>query len=622
MTKQSNIYKGLTPRQINKAIYGNKATQSVESYLIQKKQSKPEKSFRQSQIGDNSTLLNLPFNTTQTAFLYHATDWFAATQKADVSVIIPIYNNSAKALIESWDAINDGLKVEIIFVDDNCPQNSKDLIIEQFEKRKITNHIRKIYCNAIQQGWSTCCNVGAEKSSANIIVFLDPNTIVAKNWLRSLVQLLNKSEVGIVGGIQIDPEARTFVHAGSEWSWEKGQFLEIGRDIYNGIKLSRPFQINNTPDDLLEPTEREKISSHCMAMRRDQFLDLGGFSPKLNDEEWADADLCLFAKEKGLKVICQGNTRVFRNFAQKSDSYYEQGKLYFHNKWVTSGRIDNLVKNKRLSPRLPIDSIVIRRRAAHGDVLLAASVAPALKKKYPNVKIIFSTDCPEVLQNNPWIDKVVEVYSERWFQLYYDFDMLYEYRPNTNIIATFADAVGVDKKDCDLYLHTEPIENLPESYIVIHAGKTLWAGRNWSSFKFDAISSKLYTAGHKIICVGTDSDHKTSACDLDLRGKTSIAQLGYVIKNAKLFVGIDSFPMHIAQTFEIPGVCFFGSILPSTRLIKDCIKPVFADDLKCLGCHHRKSTPCTITTTCDIGIQDCINTVSIAQVWAIISNLL
>ena len=199
--------------------------------------------------------------------------------------------------------------------------------------------------------------------------------------------------------------------------------------------------------------------------------------------------------------------------------------------------------------------------------------------------------------------------------------MVYEYRPNTNILTAYADAVGVNTKDCDLFLHPEPIEGLPENYVVIHAGKTMWAGRNWSTLKFDAISGRLKSLNYNVVCVGTYYDHKTTSCDLDLRDKTNVQQLATVIMNAKAFVGIDSFPMHVAQTFEVPGVCFFGSILPETRLLDKGIKPVFADGIRCLGCHHKKHTPCTSTTSCHIGIQDCINNVTTDHVWKSILSI-
>jgi ADP-heptose:LPS heptosyltransferase/GT2 family glycosyltransferase len=622
MNKPAPNY-GLTPEQIRKAIKGDRqGKEDLVSLISTKGKAKPEKSFRQAQNGDNGLLLNLPFSTTQSALHYPTPDWFTTKHKADVSVIVPIYNTSAKAIVDSWDLGNDGLRVELIYVDDACPVNSKDLVLKEWESRKteLKAPVGKIYYSAVKQGWSACCNIGAEKASGDIIVFLHPDIKLEQGWLKPMVRQIRKSDVGAVGCLQVNPDTQTFVDAGSEWTWDREEFMEIGRFIYKGHVLGRPFQITNTPPDLLESGEREKVSSYCMAVRKKDFRYLGGFCPNLQSVEWADTDFCMNLKEHNFKVLAQCTTQVSRPVIQKRDRHFDHGQTYFRNKWVISGRIEPLVVAKRATQRPEVENIVIRRRAAHGDVLVASAVCPALKKKHPGAKIIFSTDCPEVLANNPWIDKVVEATSERWFDLYYDLDMVYEYRPDANMLDAYAEAVGVPRRDCDMFLHTEPIEGLPESYVVMHAGKTMWAGRNWSTLKFDALSNKLRAAGHKVVCVGTWSDHKTTSCDLDLREKTTVGQLATVIMNAKMFVGIDSFPMHVAQVFEVPGACFFGAIKPETRLFNKAIRPIFSDGLKCLGCHHRKPTPCTATTTCEVGIQDCINNVSAEHFWRAIND--
>jgi ADP-heptose:LPS heptosyltransferase len=46
--------------------------------------------------------------------------------------------------------------------------------------------------------------------------------------------------------------------------------------------------------------------------------------------------------------------------------------------------------------------------------------------------------------------------------------------------------------------------------------------------------------------------------DVDLRGKTNYQELAYVLKNSSLHVGIDSFPMHVCASFNVPLVAIFG----------------------------------------------------------------
>lgn len=617
-----SISKGLTPAQIKKAIYGEPKKEEKKADKSPKKKTKPMQSLRLFQQQDNGLLLNLPFSTTQIVSRYKTPEWFTSTQKADVSVIVPLYDSNASRLVQSWDHKNDGLKVEIIFVDDNCPRGSKDMALKEWQTKKdhLKSPIGKIYVSAITQGWGACCNAGAEKATGDILVFLHPDTILTEGWLRPLVRMARKGTVGAVSPLTLEEDARTVQDSGSSWSWESERFVIIGKEVYKSKAISKPFVMGNMPEDMLDSGEREKISSLCMAVRADLFRHVGGFCPNLTGSEWSDADFCMTIKEKGLPLMVQGKSQIFRHRPNAKQD--EKGRVYFKNKWLVSGRIDSIVSQKRPNPRKDVEAIVIRRSAAHGDVLLAAAVAEPLKRKYPKAKIVFSTDCPDVVMNNPHIDSVVSIHSERWFDLYFDLDMVYEYRPNVNIMTAYAESVGVSPLDCSPFMHCEPIDGLPDSYAVIHAGKTMWAGRDWSSPKFDIVAKRLQAAGFKVICVGVLSDHKTP-CDLDLRGSTTIPQLGTIIKNAKLFVGIDSFPMHVAQTFSVPGACFFGSIRPETRLLKDAkIRPVLADGVKCLGCHHRKSTPCTATTTCDVGIQDCVNNVSADHMWKAIEGVI
>ena len=124
-----------------------------------------------------------------------------------------------------------------------------------------------------------------------------------------------------------------------------------------------------------------------------------------------------------------------------------------------------------------------------------------------------------------------------------------------------------------------------------------------------------------MICVGKEGDHEIP-CGLDLRGQTGIGELASVIKGAKLFIGIDSLPMHVAQTFDVPGVCFFGSIDPSLRIVSDNLTAVTADDLACLGCHHRKPAPSVVTNVCETVTLDCVDLVSVEKMWEAIRGKL
>jgi hypothetical protein len=67
-----------------------------------------------------------------------------------------------------------------------------------------------------------------------------------------------------------------------------------------------------------------------------------------------------------------------------------------------------------------------------------------------------------------------------------------------------------------------------------------------------------YTKDYKILHVGLESDQSVAGVDLDLRGKTSIRQLAYLIKNSSLYLGIDSLSTHLAGHYDKKIVALYS----------------------------------------------------------------
>lgn len=58
---------------------------------------------------------------------------------------------------------------------------------------------------------------------------------------------------------------------------------------------------------------------------------------------------------------------------------------------------------------------------------------------------------------------------------------------------------------------------------------------------------KEYAPDYKIVHVGIPSDQSVYGVDVDLRGKTSINHLAYIIKNCSIYLGVDSLSVHLAS---------------------------------------------------------------------------
>jgi GT2 family glycosyltransferase len=386
-------------------------------------------------------------------------------EPVDVSVIIPLYKSFAviQEQIQRW-VTDEDLKVEIIYVDDKCPQKSKRAVFKSWNKRRDhKKHLIKLVLSETNRGFGGACNLGADYARGKYLVFLNADTIVTPNWVAPMVELLQREDVGLVGNLQIKDGGEwhgSIDGAGSEWSWEHMNFFHIGRHIYQGKLLEEPYYPHNAPQDILEVGEREMLTGCCFAIRSDLFREIGGFNYHYRIGYWEDSEICMTLREMGYKVMFQPESIIYHKLHHSGAGQHpfaEANRNYFHNKWIATQRIDKFVKAKRNVKPVKVSNILVQREAAHGDVLVAAAVLPAIRKQYPSAKIYFATICPEALKGNPYLDHVINIAEKHQhiYQLRYNLDLAYERRPYTNILQAYADEVGVSIEDCKLFIEKE-----------------------------------------------------------------------------------------------------------------------------------------------------------------------
>ena len=110
------------------------------------------------------------------------------------SVIIASYNEA-----ENLDKCLNSLRnidypreyFEIIVIDNNSTDNTPEIV------RKFPEII---YLREKKQGASFARNKGIDRAKNDILVFLDADTTVVKNWLHQMIEPFNSNNVGAVGG--------------------------------------------------------------------------------------------------------------------------------------------------------------------------------------------------------------------------------------------------------------------------------------------------------------------------------------------------------------------------------------------------------------------------------------
>jgi ADP-heptose:LPS heptosyltransferase/2-polyprenyl-3-methyl-5-hydroxy-6-metoxy-1,4-benzoquinol methylase len=250
-------------------------------------------------------------------------------------------------------------------------------------------------------------------------------------------------------------------------------------------------------------------------------------------------------------------------------------------------------KNYKTRKRSPL--ILLIREGARGDVLLTTPVIRALRGKYPNSLITFKTDFPEILDNNPFLDRCTNNSDRKEYDLIYN--LKYELFPEIPLIEAYARIAQIKVKNPQLEFYLTDLEKVDvdnflnslhvkrDKLAILHplvGGRT----KSWNREKYQHICDYFRANDYKVITMGNSADCVELKGAINLIGKLSLRQSAVLISRAKVFIGLDSFPMHVANAFEIPSVVLFGSTDPGKILIDGRKLKIVQSTEYCLGCRH------------------------------------
>lgn len=241
--------------------------------------------------------------------------------------------------------------------------------------------------------------------------------------------------------------------------------------------------------------------------------------------------------------------------------------------------------------------LVLVRKQMRGDVLLCSAVVKAVSEKYPEAKIYFRTDYPDIFRNNPRVVYAGRVCSglDPAKTKVINLDLvLFEKMPGWHLIDGFSAAAGFKRGEIKKVLEMYPSDAdkawataqlaaaglIEKQFAVLAPGPGLWAGRNWPENRWLGIIRSLRLLGVPSVVVGADRKFSSLSAEatVDLRGRTTFGQLAAITAAAGWFVGLDSFPAHVAGAVRTPRVVLFGVTLPECTLCESVLTiPVVSD---------------------------------------------
>lgn len=209
-------------------------------------------------------------------------------------------------------------------------------------------------------------------------------------------------------------------------------------------------------------------------------------------------------------------------------------------------------------------AILFAQYETAGDILLSTQCFKGLKEKHEGCELHYMTHpmYMDILKGNPYIDKLMS-WDGNLIKKY-----KHVYKPHIDKIRTGGWGTGdislaqlypdlCEVEADDVYIECiKPGIELPDKYIAVHTT----GGHPFRIYK--AFDKAFEGIELPIIQIGGRDDFKVNKSIIDLKGKLSFRETAWVIKQAVLFCGVDSFSHHCASALGTKQVVVFSSASP------------------------------------------------------------
>lgn len=217
-------------------------------------------------------------------------------------------------------------------------------------------------------------------------------------------------------------------------------------------------------------------------------------------------------------------------------------------------------------------TVMITRKGAMGDVIALEPVLHYFHKK--GFRVVLNTLQPFF---NLFVQHYFKVHhprelDERIEYKEYNLDMAYEVQPKRLHLDSYYEMCDVPEaervyRNPRLSMAYNPRENrLFYKYVVIHNDVREQASRNITGINWAILTHELKKKGFSVFQIGVGKHDQIPGATY--MATPSEPMLMWIVGGADMFIGIDSGPSHIAISFEVPSIIFYGSVNPQ-HLIPD-----------------------------------------------------
>ena len=249
----------------------------------------------------------------------------------DVSVIYVNWN-CADDILKSVESVKETtrLNYEIIVVDNASPEGIRDL--ERDDIRLIRNQANV--------GFGAGCNAGARHANGELLLFLNPDTVLIDDVPSCLAAFLKEHPgAGGAGPMVLELDGKIHFGAGRSFPGIVNEFLEHSTLTFKrpqGRLTGRPYY-SFWDHDSTRPVDA--LLGACMMFRRELFEKLGGFDERFF-LYYEEVDLCKRSWDAGRPIYyvhtCRlrhvGHQSVIKEYGSLEPAhfhYFESANKYF-----------------------------------------------------------------------------------------------------------------------------------------------------------------------------------------------------------------------------------------------------------------------------------------------------
>ena len=214
-----------------------------------------------------------------------------------ISLVIPNYNGvvflkECLPSVFSADGFSDGQN-EVLVVDDGSKDGSVDFIRENFPRVRLIK-------NRKNRGFGFTCNRGVKAAKNEVVVLINNDIILTKDFLDPLLSHLQRNE-------------EIFTVTPKLYGWDRQTFawgMHMGHFENGYIRLWNESEIGSG-DKISEAAPTIFAIGGAMVFRKGDFLWLGGFDAVYRPNCWEDIDISYRAWKRGLKVIYEPSSLMY-----------------------------------------------------------------------------------------------------------------------------------------------------------------------------------------------------------------------------------------------------------------------------------------------------------------------